>query len=143
LGVSNILVDPASPNTIYVSTGDGDGRDSPSVGILKSTDGGATWSTTGLNWVRSDLRYTRKLVKNPTGGRILVATSIGIWYTDDAGTSWTQANTGVFYDVEQMPGSTGTFYATAVSGTTAQVFRSTDNGVGRWCIHWPVLTALN
>lgn len=129
LGVSSILVDPASPNTIYVSTGDGDGRDSPSVGIFKSTDGGATWSITGLNWVRSDLRYTRKLVKNPTGGRILVATSIGIFYTDNAGTSWTQANTGVFYDLEQMPGSTGTFYATAVNGTTAQVFRSTDNGV--------------
>ncbi len=135
LGVSSILVDPASPNTIYVSTGDGDGRDSPSVGVLKSTDGGATWSTTGLNWVRSDVRYTRKLVKNPTGGRILVATSIGIWYTDDAGANWTQANTGVFYDLEQMPGSTGTFYATAVNGTTAQVFRSTDNGVTWTQVH--------
>lgn len=72
LGISSILVDPASPSTIYLATGDGDGRDSPSIGILKSTDGGATWSSTGLNWVRSDLRYTRKLVKNPTGGRILV-----------------------------------------------------------------------
>lgn len=135
LGISSILVDPASPSTIYLATGDGDGRDSPSAGILKSTDGGATWATTGLNWVRSDLRYTRKLVKNPTGGRILVATSIGVWYTDDAGTSWTQANTGVFYDIEQMPGSTGTFYATAVSGTTAQVFRSTDNGVTWTQVH--------
>ncbi len=135
LGISSILVDPASPSTIYLATGDGDGRDSPSAGILKSTDGGATWATTGLNWVRSDLRYTRKLVKNPTGGRILVATSIGIWYTDNAGTSWTQANTGVFYDIEQMPGSTGTFYATAVSGTTAQVFRSTDNGVTWTQVH--------
>ena len=135
LGVSSILVDPASPNTIYVATGDGDGRDSPSVGILKSTDGGATWSTTGLNWVRSDVRYTRKLVKNSTGGRILVATSIGIFYTDDAGSTWTQANTGVFYDLEQMPGSTGTFYATAVNGTTAQVFRSTDNGVTWTQVH--------
>lgn len=135
LGISSILVDPVSPNTIYLATGDGDGRDSPSIGILKSTDGGSTWSSTGLNWVRSDLRYTRKLVKNPTGGRILVATSIGIFYTDNAGTSWTQANTGVFYDLEQMPGSTGTFYATAVNGTTAQVFRSTDNGVTWTQVH--------
>lgn len=140
LGVSSILVDPVTPNTIYLSTGDGDGRDSPSVGILKSTDGGATWSTTGLNWVRSDVRYTRKLVKNPSG-RILVATSIGIFYTDDAGANWTQANTGVFYDLEQMPGSAGTFYATAVNGTTAQVFRSTDNGVTWTQVH--SLTASN
>lgn len=135
LGASSLLVDPTNPSTIYLSTGDGDGRDSPSIGVMKSTDGGATWSTTGLNWVRSDLRYTRKLVRNPTDGRILVATSIGIFYTDNGGTSWTQANTGVFYDLEQMPGSTGTFYASAVSGTTAQVFRSTDNGATWTQVH--------
>lgn len=34
-----------------------------------------------------------------------------------------------------MPGSTGTFYATAVNGTTAQVFRSTDNGVTWTQVH--------
>lgn len=135
-GTSSILVDPASPNTIYLATGDGDARDSPSLGVLKSTDGGATWATTGLNWLSSDLRYIRKLVKNPAG-RIIAATSIGIWYTDDAGTTWTQSPTatGSFYDAEFQPGSTGTFYATAVSGTTAQIFRSTDNGTTWALIH--------
>jgi photosystem II stability/assembly factor-like uncharacterized protein len=127
LGASDILVDPANPNTLYLATGDGDGRDSPSIGVLKSTDGGASWSATGLNWVRSDLRYIRRLVKN--GSRILAATSVGVYYSDDAGASWTISSlTANCFDLEQMPGSAGTFYATAVTGTTGEIYRSTDNG---------------
>ncbi|MEK7253130.1 MAG: glycosyl hydrolase, partial [Bacteroidota bacterium] len=41
LGVSGIAVDPANTNVIYIGTGDGDGSDTYSVGVLKSTDGGA------------------------------------------------------------------------------------------------------
>ncbi|MBK6783817.1 MAG: hypothetical protein IPG79_08635 [Saprospiraceae bacterium] len=42
LGVSSIVVHPTTPNIMYIATGDGDGSDTYSVGILKSTDGGVT-----------------------------------------------------------------------------------------------------
>jgi Sortilin, neurotensin receptor 3,/Secretion system C-terminal sorting domain len=137
LGVSAILVDQSNPNTVYVATGDGDGRDSPSTGILKSTDGGATWSTTGLNWLRSDLRYIRRLLRHPSNANMLVAaTSIGMYYSLDAGATWTQAVAGNFFDAEFQPGSTGTFYATAVTtANLGQVFRSTDNAVSWAQVH--------
>lgn len=57
--VSDIDYNPVNPNTIYMCTGDKDShpyifflrgytRDYNSIGLLKSTDGGATWDTTGL-----------------------------------------------------------------------------------------------
>ncbi len=44
--IGSIAIDPTNPNTIYVGTGEGN-RSADSyygAGILKSTDGGATWS---------------------------------------------------------------------------------------------------
>ena len=48
LGVSGIAIDPVN-GTIYVATGDGDGTDTYSMGVIKSTDNGATWTPTGLD----------------------------------------------------------------------------------------------
>ena len=62
LGVSSIVVHPTTPNIMYIATGDGDGSDTYSVGILKSTDGGVTWQTTGLNWNVSQGRRIRKIL---------------------------------------------------------------------------------
>ena len=63
LGIQDIAVDPNSPNTLYMLTGDGDGGSpvsgtsgygltSPSTGVLKSVDGGQTWQKTGLLFYR-------------------------------------------------------------------------------------------
>lgn len=48
LTVSSIAVDPVDPNVIYVGTGDHHGGVPYSMGIMKSTDGGANWTQTGL-----------------------------------------------------------------------------------------------
>ena len=47
LGISDIAIDPNDAKTIYIMTGDGDGQDTPSIGVLKSTDGGERWVETG------------------------------------------------------------------------------------------------
>ncbi len=60
LGVSGIAVDPTDPDVIYVATGDGDGNDTYGLGVLRSTDGGATWNSTGLNWQLTEVRTTRQ-----------------------------------------------------------------------------------
>jgi len=56
LGVSSIIIpsDYATSNTIYIGTGDRDSWDNYSIGVLKSTNGGTTWNTTGLTYSLSD-----------------------------------------------------------------------------------------
>ena len=54
IGVSDIVIHPANPNIIYILTGDGDGGNTLSVGVLKSNDGGASWSETGLTFDKLD-----------------------------------------------------------------------------------------
>ena len=40
IGVSGIAIDPDNSDIIYIATGDDDARDTYSVGVLKSTNGG-------------------------------------------------------------------------------------------------------
>lgn len=126
IGVSAIIVDPNSPQTVYIATGDGDASDNYSIGVLKSTDGGTTWNTTGLNWSTSSTRLIRAMVMHPNDvNTLILASNDGIYRTTNAGTSWTKEQSGNFYDVELKPQATSnTFYAC----TKTQIYRSTNSG---------------
>ena len=50
IGISHIAINPNNPQIMYVVTGDANGADTYSIGILKSTDGGNSWGTTGLSY---------------------------------------------------------------------------------------------
>jgi PKD repeat protein len=126
IGCTDLAIDPTNSNILYLATGDGDAGDTYSIGVLKSTDGGATWNTTGLTWTVNQGRTISKLLIHPTNAQILIAaTSNGIFRTTNGGTSWTQVQTSnSFKDMEFKPGDPNTLYAT---GT--RFFKSTDNGV--------------
>lgn len=142
LGVSDIVVDYVDPNIMYIATGDGDlgslsamtgspEGDTKSIGILKSTDGGNTWNTTGMNWNVTDAKLIRRLVMNPVYRQeLLAATSDGIYQTLNSGATWTRVQTGYFIDVEFKPNSPDTAYATTYSpqAGTAQIYRSINYG---------------
>lgn len=142
LGVSDIAVHPTNPNILYIATGDGDlgslssltggaFGDTKSVGILKSTDGGDTWITTGLNWSITNHKLIRRLLINPSNPQILIAAaSDGIWRTTDGGTTWSNAQLGYFMDLEYKPGDPTIVYASTF-GVPAKIYRSTDSG-GTW-----------
>src|SRR3989344_243674 len=125
IGCTDVAIDPGNTQIMYLATGDGDAGDCYSIGILKSTDGGATWNTTGLSWTVNQGRTISKLLMHPTNSQILIAaTSNGIYRTTDGGANWTQTSTGSFKDLEFMPGTPNTVY------TSGSIFRkSTDNGV--------------
>jgi Secretion system C-terminal sorting domain/PKD domain len=125
LGVSGIAIDPNNSNTIYLATGDGDGNDTYSIGVMKSTDGGSTWNSTGLNWSTSQSRVMRKIITHPINGNILwVATSTGIFKTTDAGVNWSSVLTGSFRDIELNPSNPNTVYAC----TNTAFYKSTGSG---------------
>jgi photosystem II stability/assembly factor-like uncharacterized protein len=145
-GISGLVVSWANANTIYALTGDGDvshgnlitsyGFDQKSVGVLKSTDGGVTWSATGELPNAGTTFYGYKLIQHPSSSNTLfAATTSGIYRTTNGGTSWTQVETDTrFTDIEFKPGSPNTMYAVrrmlSGGGTNSNPFyRSTDGGV--------------
>lgn len=139
LGVSDIIVQRpvAGQDVLYIATGDRDGgsmwslnggqsNDNNSIGVLKSTDGGATWNTTGLTFTTSQKRTTNRLLMLPSDVNTLyAATSVGLYKTTNGGTSWTQLSTTQFMDLEFKPGDPTVMYATNKSG---DVYLSTNSG---------------
>ncbi len=126
IGVTDIAIDPLNTQNMYLASGDGDAGDTYSLGVLKSTDGGITWNTTGLSWTVNLQRTISKLLIHPTNPLIVMAfTSNGIYRTTNGGTVWTQVqNTNSFKDAEYKPGDPNTVYA---SGT--RFWKSIDGGV--------------
>jgi len=125
IGCSDLAIDPTNTNIMYLATGDGDAGDTRSTGVLKSTDGGATWAATGLSNAVSNYFLIRRLIINPTNPQVLIAaTNAGIYRTANAGTNWAQVSTVNAYDVEFKPGDPNTVYATS----NTAFYRSTNGG---------------
>lgn len=142
LGVSDIIIpsDYSTSSTIYIATGDRDGgslwtlggdqgADNVSVGVLKSTDGGATWNSTGLTYQPSDKKIVYKLLVHPANSQILIAaTSDGIYKSTDAGTTWAKKNPNKMFDLKFNSGDPSIVYASTGSFSSSYVFRSTNSG---------------
>jgi len=126
IGVSGIAVDYSNSNVIYIATGDKDASDTYSIGVMKSTDGGTTWNTTGL--IFSNTSTTAgDLVIHPTNNQILwCGTSNGLYKTTNAGTTWSVVQTGDFAQgsIRLKPGDPTVVYAT----TNSKFYRSTNSG---------------
>ncbi|NNF73818.1 MAG: T9SS type A sorting domain-containing protein [Flavobacteriaceae bacterium] len=126
IGVSGIAIDYNDSNTIYIATGDDDAGDSYSVGVFKSTDGGATWNQTGLNPLNSPTDMNDIYIDPNDSNKLWVATNNGVYRTTNAGVSWTNTiGSANIKDIKIKPGDTNTIYAV----TSSAFFRSTDGGV--------------
>jgi len=143
VGVSDIALPPdynATTNkTIFIATGDRDAGDDPSIGVLKTTDGGVTWTQTGLTFNDESGVQIGRLIINPDNKNIMwAATSIGVYKSTDAGNNWTFVQGGRFIDMELIPGSTGTGNGTLIATTTGwtpKVYRTADGG-NTWTNTW-------
>lgn len=126
LGVTDIAIDPTDTSIVFIATGDSDAQDTYSCGVMKSTDGGLTWSTTGLNWTQSQYRYISRLIINPSNVNTMIAgTSNGIMRTTNGGTTWVSTlNAGGIRDVVFKPADPNIVYACSSNN----VYRSTNGG---------------
>jgi F5/8 type C domain-containing protein len=100
--VDSVVIDPNNHNTIYAGTGDLNygSFSMGSQGILKSTDGGATWTVLGANIFGAALpepagqfpqyQAVGKVRVDPNNSNNVVAgTKTGLYLSYDAGVNWT------------------------------------------------------
>ena len=126
LGVSDLAIDPQNSQVMYIASGDRDAASTYSLGVLKSTDGGLTWNTTGLSWNVSQLGQTTRILIDPTNTQLLhVGTNNGIYRSTDGGATFTLVSSASAGDMEFKPGDPTTIYAS----TATQVYRSTNSGL--------------
>ena len=131
LGVSDIIIDPTNTDIMYMATGDADGGDTYSIGVLKSIDGGLNWDTTGLSYGVDQGIEISKLEMNPNNtDSIFAATGDNIFVTADGGIVWnTVGPNGRWRDIHYKPENTNILYATKQTSGSSNVYRSVDGGV--------------
>jgi hypothetical protein len=115
-----VAVAPTDSSIVFLAEG---------PNLLKSTDGGNSWSTVSNTfWIDNGpwAHSARKIVIDPTNGdRILVAGNTGLSRSVDGGAHWTQVIAGDVTDVAIDPGDpTHTYAAQRSTG----VVKSTDGG---------------
>ncbi len=127
IGVSGIAIDPDNSNIVYIATGDDDAGDSESVGVLKSTDGGMTWNTTGLNASNSPSSMNDIYVDEDNSQIITVATNEGVYKSTNGGTNWSVASGTSgrnMRDLKIKPNTSSVAYSVSAS----RFYKSTDGG---------------
>ena len=126
-GISGIAIHPTNEDIIYILTGDGDGANTWSIGVLKSENGGETWMTTGLSLTTDVRRRGFKLLMHPSDPETLFACmSDGLYRTTDGGVNWTRWAAGHwFWDIEFLPNDPDILFAINWDGNLA---RTTDRG---------------
>lgn len=90
IGVTDIKSsssDINNPGVIYVSTGDYDGAHINSIGVLKSTDFGETYQSTGLSFALTDKEITSNLIVIDAN-TVIVGTNKNIKKTTNGGVTW-------------------------------------------------------
>jgi photosystem II stability/assembly factor-like uncharacterized protein len=120
-----IAVDPGNPDTIWAGTGEPNPRNSVSWGdgVYKSTDGGKSWTNTGLK----ESQHIGRIRIDPRNPDVVYVAALGhvwgpnkergVFKTTDGGLTWTVSlfvnqDTGVV-DLAMDPGDSNTLYAAA------------------------------
>lgn len=89
--------DANNPGNIYVSTGDYDADHIKSIGVLKSTDFGETYQSTGLTFSLDEQETTSNLIVIDAN-TVIVGTNKFIKKTTDGGATWTNKYTHAYDD---------------------------------------------
>jgi photosystem II stability/assembly factor-like uncharacterized protein len=136
-----VIFDPADPDILYASTGifDREAYNGTGEGVLKSTDGGETW--TNINNGLNNL-FVGFLEMHPTDNNTLVCAAgnniynndIGIYITRDGGENWTR-----ILEAETLDPLTVVTYSSSdpnvlYAGSPHAFYRSDDGGV-KWKLY--------
>ena len=125
LTIGAIAFDPSAPQTVYAGTGEGNFYSWLGQGVLRSSDGGTTWSVLAANpFVGAG--FFRIIVDAANGQHLLAATTFGVYESTDGGSTWAQVHAGTAWDISAQPGGGGAAEVLAACSDGLQ--RSTDGG---------------
>jgi len=126
--VTDLVVDPDTPQTVYAASDDG--------GVYKSIDGGESWASVNTGLASGDADVVNALAIDPeTPQTLYAATQDGIFKTTNGAASWTAASEGITAPLDAIlslaidPSEPETLYAGGRFG--GGVFKTTDGG-GVW-----------
>lgn len=133
--IADIAIDPTNSNNVYVATGDESGYPFGSAndfwggvysaGVLRTVNGGTTWSQAFPNIQQSDNQMIQRLLIHPTNNQILIgAARDGIYRTANAGGNITKVLNAYCHDMEWKPGDPNVVYA----GGNGTIYRSINAG---------------
>ncbi len=136
LSTSAIAFSPldATRNTLYVGTGttsSGFGDGGPQIGVLKTTDGGNTWSVIGQSLAGNQInQIIPTALGTPATQVVLAATNSGIYRSVDGGLTFgaVPIRAGNVVDMDADPSNPNRFYA-SITGAANGFFLSTDGGL--------------
>jgi len=143
LAITTVAIDPNSPDTVWAATGPGQGNGFGfefGAGLLKSTDGGATWASglgpdgtavgEGLN--------TTSLAVQPGNSNVLLITAncsicnSGVFRSSDGGATWTKVlDTPTSFSATFAPSGSVAYVSAQPPGSACckiDVFKSVDGG---------------
>lgn len=140
--IGAVAVLPWAPNTVLAGTGEGTlpgfaDMSSPfGQGLVRSTDGGASWHDTNLTASLANVNGFHVITANAASQVILAGTVFGLWRSTDDGATWTQVGSGNdYFDVKWKPDDPNVVYASKgvnpflPPGADQGVRISTDGGL--------------
>ena len=149
LVIGCIAIDPTNTQVVYAGTGEGYFNIDAlrGIGVLKSTDGGSSWSALN-NFPGSISSYAyyfinKILIRPDNPNTIFVATSStteGIWKSTNAGASWSRITapgtlSKFCVDLEMDPSSPDIMYAAFGLFASDGIYKTTNGGTS-----WSKLT---
>ena len=121
--ITTLAVDPANPQTVYA----GDTGMMTEGRVLKSTDGGATW-TMAASGISSD-HVTALAIDPGRPATVYVVVEDSLYVSGDAGAGWTKTTGKMQVNSSEADVMTVMVTSDAVyAGTTAGVWKSRDGG---------------
>lgn len=134
IGISDIIVQATTgDDVVIIATGDRDHSDTYSVGVVISTDGGATWLPTSLAFTPDQHIIINRLLVDPLDDDIFyAATNDGVYKSTDGAYNWTSVYNTTFKDMEFKPGSSNIIYGSTTQG---EIYKTIDNGINWTNVH--------
>src|SRR3954467_197357 len=143
--MGDIAIAPSNPSVIYAGTGEEDSRNSasPGYGVYRSTDGGLTWKSLGLE----KTQHIGRIVVDPRNADVAYVAALGalwssnpergLYKTTDGGQTWTNtkfiSDQAGFVDVAMDPRDPNTLYASSWERVRkVYTLKSGGPGSGLW-----------
>lgn len=118
LAVGTLAFDPSNSSIVYCGTGEGNWWSYLGTGILRSSDGGTSWSILCTNPFVGQGFYD--LDVDPTNGQHLLAgVSNGLYVSTDGGINWTQRRSSTTWSLSMA----------AAGGASAEILAACKDGL--------------